>query len=410
MKKITFLGDIMAEPPVLKAAKRKDGSYDFSGVFARVRPLLAKSDYVVGNLETPLAGKEAGYTQNHLAFNAPDEYAVACKEAGIDLLSTANNHTFDRNYAGMERTIRTLDALGISHTGSFLPGTEREEAFYTELDGTKIAIICYTYGTNYAGSGQKCLAEGEYAGTLNLLRPQPEGTYLPGVLRGKDWVDKLYKKLRDVPIGIDNTNDLKNNFKRLVGMESTYARADDRVGEDFCAPYLAQLQADIRKAKEKADLVFVYPHVGGQFNEKPGEFSRYVVEKAVEAGADAVLCTHSHIPQRMERKGDCVVSYCLGNFNMNPVSYLAIPRSLTNYGYTVHLYVDGGKLLRTTFSMMKNIVEKDGQIASCPVWELYDTLPEGKKKAALKKDITHLYGRITGRDLPDVPRQEEYTF
>ena len=31
--KITFLGDIMAEPPVLKAAKRKDG-YDFRGVFA----------------------------------------------------------------------------------------------------------------------------------------------------------------------------------------------------------------------------------------------------------------------------------------------------------------------------------------------------------------------------------------
>jgi len=156
MKKITFLGDIMAEPPVLKAAKRKDGSYDFSGVFARVRPMLAKSDYVVGNLETPLAGEAAGYTANHLAFNAPDEYAIACKEAGIDLLSTANNHTFDRNYAGMERTIRTLDALGISHTGSFLPGTERPEAFYTELDGTKIAVICYTYGTNYSGSGQKC--------------------------------------------------------------------------------------------------------------------------------------------------------------------------------------------------------------------------------------------------------------
>ena len=31
--KITFLGDIMAEPPVLKAAKKRDGSYDFRGVF-----------------------------------------------------------------------------------------------------------------------------------------------------------------------------------------------------------------------------------------------------------------------------------------------------------------------------------------------------------------------------------------
>ena len=50
--KITFLGDIMAEPPVLKAAKRKNG-YDFRGVFAHTKNLLAQSDYVVGNLETP---------------------------------------------------------------------------------------------------------------------------------------------------------------------------------------------------------------------------------------------------------------------------------------------------------------------------------------------------------------------
>ena len=42
MKKITFLGDIMIEPPVLKAAKRPGGKYDFDGVFDRVRPLLAQ--------------------------------------------------------------------------------------------------------------------------------------------------------------------------------------------------------------------------------------------------------------------------------------------------------------------------------------------------------------------------------
>ena len=108
----------------------------------------------------------------------------------------------------------------------------------------------------------------------------------------------------------------------------------------------------------------------------------------------------------MERKGGAVVSYCLGNFNMNPESFLAMPKELTNYGYTVHFYVEDGKLVKTTFSMMKNYVEKDGQISSYPVWDLYDTLPEGKKKAALKKDITHLYGRITGKYQPDVPAQD----
>ena len=46
--KITFLGDIMCELPVLKAAKRETG-YDFSGVFAPSKKLLAKSDFVIGN-------------------------------------------------------------------------------------------------------------------------------------------------------------------------------------------------------------------------------------------------------------------------------------------------------------------------------------------------------------------------
>ena len=148
----------MAEPPVLKAAKRGRG-YDFRGVFAPVKDLLQESDYVIGNPETPLAGKEAGYTNTHLAFNAPDEYVDALLDAGIDLVSTANNHTFHRGYAGMERTIRVLEEKGLAHTGSFLPGTARPEACYFERNGTKFALIAYTYGTLKTEKEKKKLAE-----------------------------------------------------------------------------------------------------------------------------------------------------------------------------------------------------------------------------------------------------------
>ena len=36
-----------------------------------------ESDYIIGNLETPLAGEDAKYSQNHICFNAPDEYVDA---------------------------------------------------------------------------------------------------------------------------------------------------------------------------------------------------------------------------------------------------------------------------------------------------------------------------------------------
>ena len=54
--KLTILGDIMAEFPVLKAAKCNCGKYNFKGVFDPSRKLLAESDYIIGNLETPLTG------------------------------------------------------------------------------------------------------------------------------------------------------------------------------------------------------------------------------------------------------------------------------------------------------------------------------------------------------------------
>ena len=400
--KITFLGDIMAEPPVLKAAARGGGAYDFRGVFAPVKSLLSQSDYVVGNLETPLAGAEAGYSQTHLCFNAPDAYVDALLDAGVDLVSTANNHTFDRGYAGMERTLQALDEKGLAHTGSFLPGTDRPEAHYAQMGDTKIAVIAYTYGTNHGGSGGDCLAEGDYAGTVNLLASQEANTYLPGVFRDSDWVDRLFEHLPFVKDA--NT---PGQLKKLLGMTATYSRYDDCLDGKTDTDYVAQFRQDIRTAKEKADLVLFYPHVGGQFNIKPGAFTEYVVDQALEAGADAVIATHSHIPQKFVWKNGVPCAYCLGNFNMNPRSYLAMPEILTHYGYALHLYVEDKRIVRVSCSMLRNHVDRDGQICSYPVDELYAVLP-AKEKKKLEEEILHLYGRITGRVLTGQIVRREY--
>lgn len=405
MKKLTFIGDIMAEPPVLKAAKRPGGQYDFSGVFAHVQSLLDEADFLVGNFEAPLAGKDAVYTQEHYCFNAPDEYADAVKAAGFDLVSTANNHTFDRGYEGMKRTIRVLGEKGIGHSGSFLPGSERPEAFYAQVGDLKVAVVVYTYGTNYSAknlnsSGGTCLAEGEYAGTVNLLRHQSVSSYLPGVMHEKDWVDKLLPKMYQEPRG---------RIKKFLGMCHTYARADDRIDEAKTMPYLEQMQADIRKAKENADLVILYPHVGGQFNLKPGYFTQLVVDKAIEAGVDAVMASHSHCPQLATYKDGIPVAYSLGNFNMSPLSSLTYREHLSDYGLAVHLYVEDKKIRKVTFSMLKNYEKRGSQIAGYPVDELHASLPDGKEKTQLEKDVMKLYGIVTGKVMnkPDIRREYE---
>lgn len=389
MMQITFLGDIMCEPPVLAGAKQPEGGYDFDYVFADAKALIQEADYVVGNLETPLAGEEALYAQTYLAFNAPDAYADAVKKAGINLLATSNNHTFDRGYAGMERTIRVLDEKGIPHHGSFLPGTERTEAHYATVGDTTVAVIAYTYATNYGGSGGNYLATGDYAGTVNLLRPQELGTYLPGVPTGNTWFDEKTKNFLSA--------DARGKIKRFFGAWSNDPRADDLLLEEEIAPYVAQFQADIRKAKEKADLVLFYPHMGGQFSHRVGKFSEYITQKAIEAGADAVIASHSHVVQQLCRHQGVVCAYSLGNFNMTPDSGVAVVEHRTGYGLALHLQVEKKKLTGVSFSIIANVWSGKG-IAGCPVDVLYEKLSAAKKKK-LEKDVRYVYGIVTGKEL-----------
>lgn len=71
--KITVIGDIMCDPSVLRASKKADGSYDFNSAFEKMRPMFDEADCVIGNLEFPIAGESAGYTDSFYDFNAPIE-------------------------------------------------------------------------------------------------------------------------------------------------------------------------------------------------------------------------------------------------------------------------------------------------------------------------------------------------
>ena len=109
MKKITFLGDIMCEKPFLKAAIKRNN--DFYSTFARLQEMLSESDFVAGNLETPIAGKELGYTKDLYAFNTPSEFLDGLKKLKIDLYLTANNHCLDRGVKGLEGKSNSVSGM-----------------------------------------------------------------------------------------------------------------------------------------------------------------------------------------------------------------------------------------------------------------------------------------------------------
>lgn len=389
--KISILGDIMCEPSVLNGAKTKNG-YDFNPMFKEVSPLLSQADYVIANFESPLAGKAAGYTHSYYVFNAPDEYAKAVKNAGIDLVSTANNHTFDRGMAGLIRTLEVLDRCGVAHTGTYAPGTERKGAHYFEVDGTRFALVAYTYSTNWddgENDPRDVICEGEYEGTVNLLLNQKASVYLPGVWRGDDKIDKFFKKW--IP-----DEEKRGRIKAWLGKENNYARADDNLKPEEMTPYIEALTSDIKDAKQNADVVIAYPHVGGQFNEKPGAITRYVVDKCIEAGADAVMAGHAHCIHKAEIKEGVPCAYSLGNFSMSPNSSLILKERLPAFGLCVHLYVEDKKIVKTTFSILKAVEKKGKLLVSYPVDVLYDSLKSKKAKVKLLEEVKTIYKTVKG--------------
>lgn len=144
---ISFVGDLMCHSPQMDYARTGKDSFDFKPVFKEVKKYLSLADITVGNLETTIAGKE-NYYSGYPLFNSPDEYLNALKDAGFDILLTANNHSIDRGKRGLVRTIEKIHNLGMNSIGSYKSQHDRDSIRIFDVKGIKIALLAYTYGLN----------------------------------------------------------------------------------------------------------------------------------------------------------------------------------------------------------------------------------------------------------------------
>ena len=144
---LLFVGDLMQHQAQIDAARRGGGTYDYSHCFSLVKDDIARADLAIGNLEVTLGGEPyRGYPQ----FSAPDDYLFALKEAGFDILATANNHSLDRHRRGLERTLMLVDSAGLAAVGTYRDVADRVKRYplVVEKNGLRIALLCATYGTN----------------------------------------------------------------------------------------------------------------------------------------------------------------------------------------------------------------------------------------------------------------------
>ncbi len=144
---INLVGDLMCHLPQTTNAKLGNGNYDFNPSFEYIKPYLQDADITIGNLETTFAGTSQPYA-GYPAFNSPDAYCSAIKEAGFDFLVTANNHSMDTREDGLLRTIDVIKKNGLGYAGTYLNQRDHDSIRILNIKGIKLGILNFTYGTN----------------------------------------------------------------------------------------------------------------------------------------------------------------------------------------------------------------------------------------------------------------------
>lgn len=292
---------------------------------------------------------------------------------------------------GIVRTMKTLDKIGLPYVGTCYPEQERQEAFYFELDNTKFAVVAYTYGIN-----NRKPEDEKFSNSLNCLAKA--GNRVCG--------KKLYpKSILDTLI--PNKNQRKK-IKQFFHIPTLPIQVDSLVNHDMVYEYTERFCDDLKKAKEKADFVICYPHTGGQFNIEIGDFTKTVFEKALACGADAILASHSHCVQKAEFHSMVPCAYSLGNFNMVGNTEVTVKKFFPEYGLAMHLYMDGKRLDKVTYSVTKAVKHGKEQIVTWPVDVLYDSLKSKQQKKKLEAEVKQVLEVVTGKEYTGNIIQKEY--
>lgn len=310
-------GDLLLHNPLLNGAKKADGTYDFSAFFPNIKKYFTDADYAVANLEVTLGGKESGEYKGYPNFNVPDNFIDECKNSGIDLFLTANNHCYDTGLYGLKRTVKVLK----EKNAEFL-GTKEQESDHTyivkDINGIKIGMICYTYENKCDVAGRKSIN-----GALISTEANP----------------------------------LINSFS-YQNLDGFYQNAENAV---------ASMKND------GAECIVFYMHWGDEYRLKQNDYQKNIAQKLCDIGADVIVGGHPHVVQPIEMltssdsSRQTVCLYSMGNAISNQrLEELSAecPGGQTEDGvlfyYTFTKYGDGRVKLTAT-DIIPTWVKKTGE-------------------------------------------------
>lgn len=240
-------------------------------IFNATREILAVPDILFANLESAYTDDPHPIPSAPFAVWAPARSLDAYAPAGFDVMSLANNHTVDVGYDAMLETRSRLRAAGVQTCGAGDSIADAREPAIVERDGMRIAFLAYTSVMPIGTEARKST---------------------PGVapMRARSvWKDPF-------------PTILTPGMRPIV---TTIPDEDD----------LAGLREDIRRTRDRADLVITSFHWGDHMS--PFHLTDHEFRTAhfcIDNGADMVVGHHHHALRGMEWYRGKPIMYGLGHF------------------------------------------------------------------------------------------------
>ncbi len=241
------VGDILMHDAVIASGyDRESGSYSFDYMFEHFGNLLSRMDYAVADLEGTLCAEDNGYSYSGriTCFNCPDSIVDALKNAGFDMLLTANNHSYDTRSIGLARTQQVISEKELDYTGT-RTAAEDKNYLVADVNGIKIGMINYTFNTNVRKDGSV--------------------------------------SLNGIPVSVDDS--------KLVNSFNYY----------YLPEFYSQLEGDIAAMRsDGAESIVLYIHWGHEYQIVESRVQNEMAQAICNLGVDVIVGNHAHVPQPVE--------------------------------------------------------------------------------------------------------------
>jgi poly-gamma-glutamate capsule biosynthesis protein CapA/YwtB (metallophosphatase superfamily) len=238
--------------------------------FSLVRDVIQRAEISFCQLETAYSDKGSqGSSGPRGAMHHDLRNYAAIPFGGFKVVSMASNHALDWGSDALLDCIARLRRDGMAAPGAGLDIEEARQPAIMERNGARIAFLSY-------------------------CSVAPKGYYAS---KGKPGVAPMRAITHYEPLEDDQPGTPCEIY--------TYPVSED----------LEELLADIKRARQSADIVVVSLHWGiHYFRSAIAGYQPAVAHAAIDAGADLILGHHPHMLKGIEIYKGKVIFYSLGNF------------------------------------------------------------------------------------------------